>query len=64
MRFWLGVTRQLFLRKTSVAPCFIQRDLALDLNIYSFRIDRKWRPIFIMVDKERAEIVDINPHCR
>lgn len=31
-------------------------------NIYSFRIDRKWRAIFIMVDKKVAEIVDINPH--
>lgn len=31
------------------------------LKIYSFRIDRKWRAIFIIVNKQ-AEIVDINPH--
>lgn len=32
-----------------------------DLNIYSFRVDRKWRAIFIIVGSE-AEIIDINPH--
>lgn len=31
------------------------------LNIYSFRLDRKWRAIFIVV-KNKAEIIDINPH--
>lgn len=31
------------------------------LNIYSFRIDRKWRAIFIIVNI-KAEIIDINPH--
>ncbi len=33
------------------------------LRLYSFRIDIKWRAIFIIVDGE-AEIVDINPHYR
>ncbi len=32
------------------------------LNIYSFRIDRKWRAVFIITDKGNAEIIDINPH--
>lgn len=31
------------------------------LNIYSFRLDKKWRAIFIIV-KNQAEIIDINPH--
>ncbi|MFC1790455.1 hypothetical protein ACFLZP_03165 [Patescibacteria group bacterium] len=32
-----------------------------NLRIYSFRIDRKWRAIFIIVNHE-VEIIDINPH--
>ncbi|MBL7159053.1 hypothetical protein ISS85_01100 [Candidatus Microgenomates bacterium] len=31
------------------------------LNVYSFRLDRKWRAIFIIV-KDEVEIIDINPH--
>lgn len=31
------------------------------LQIYSFRIDKKYRAIFILVGDE-AEIIDINPH--
>jgi len=31
------------------------------LSIYSFRLDRKWRAIFIAVNSE-AEIIDINLH--
>ncbi len=32
------------------------------LKIYSFRIDRKYRVIFILVDTNEIEIVDINDH--
>ena len=32
------------------------------LKIYSFRIDRKYRVIFILVSPNEAEIVDINDH--
>ena len=32
------------------------------LNIYSFRIDRKWRAIFIVTEDYEAEIIDINLH--
>lgn len=32
-----------------------------NLNIYSFRLDRKWRAIFIIVEG-KAEIIDINLH--
>lgn len=32
------------------------------LKIYSFRIDRKYRAIFILISSEEAEIVDINDH--
>ena len=31
------------------------------LKIYSFRIDKKYRAIFLIVD-ETAEIIDINKH--
>lgn len=31
------------------------------LRIYSFRIDKKWRAIFIII-KNQAEIIDINLH--
>ena len=34
-----------------------------ELKIYSFRIDRKYRAIFIIVQAE-AEIVDINNHYK
>ncbi len=34
------------------------------LKIYSFRIDRKYRAIFIMTVHEEAEIIDINLHYR
>ena len=32
------------------------------LRLYSFRIDRKYRAIFILVAPDEAEIVDINDH--
>ncbi len=32
------------------------------LKIYSFRIDRKYRAIFILPGSNLAEIVDINDH--
>lgn len=32
------------------------------LRIYSFRIDRKYRVIFILINSDTAEIVDINDH--
>ena len=32
------------------------------LRIYSFRIDRKYRAIFIIVSSSEAEIIDINLH--
>ena len=34
------------------------------LRIYSFRIDRKYRAIFIITPDHKAEIVDINLHYR
>jgi len=32
------------------------------LKIYSFRLDRKYRAIFIYTGQETVEIIDINPH--
>lgn len=32
------------------------------LRIYSFRITRSWRAIFVYVGKNEIEIVDINNH--
>lgn len=32
------------------------------LKIYSFRIDRKYRAIFIFTSPEEIEIIDINDH--
>ena len=32
------------------------------LRLYSFRIDRKYRAIFILISPDEAEIVDINDH--
>ena len=32
------------------------------LRIWSFRIDRKYRAIFIFKDKETVEIIDLNNH--
>lgn len=32
-----------------------------NLNLYSFRLDQKWRVIFIVVNQQ-AEVIDINPH--
>lgn len=34
------------------------------LKIYSLRIDRKYRAIFILVNSDEAEIVDINDHYK
>jgi len=35
-----------------------------DLRIYSFRIDLQYRAIFVFIDKETAEIIDINNHYK
>ncbi len=32
------------------------------LRLYSFRVDRKYRAIFILMTHDEAEIVDINDH--
>lgn len=32
------------------------------LRLYSFRVDRKYRVIFILISIEEVEIVDINDH--
>jgi plasmid maintenance system killer protein len=34
------------------------------LKIYSFRIDKKYRAIFILLSSDKAEIVDINDHYK
>ena len=34
------------------------------LKIYSFRIDRKYRVIFILLSSNEAEIININDHYR
>lgn len=32
------------------------------LNLYSFRIDRKYRAIFMLINPDQIEIIDINDH--
>lgn len=32
------------------------------LKIYSFRVDRKYRAIFIFAKTNEIEVIDINPH--
>lgn len=34
------------------------------LKIYSFRIDKKYRAIFILVGEAKVEIIDINDHYK
>lgn len=34
------------------------------LKIYSFRVNRKYRAIFILISPREAEIVDINSHIQ
>lgn len=34
------------------------------LKIYPFRIDNKYRAVFVLVDSDTIEIVDINDHYR
>lgn len=33
-----------------------------ELRIYSFRIDDRYRAIFVFVDSKTVEIIDINNH--
>ena len=35
-----------------------------EMKIWSFRIDRKYRAIFIFRDKDTVEIIDVNNHYR
>ncbi len=34
------------------------------LQVYSFRIDRKYRALFIFITPELVEIIDVNNHYR
>ena len=34
------------------------------LRLWSFRIDRRYRAVFIFRDRETAEVIDINNHYR
>lgn len=33
-----------------------------DLRIYSFRLDRKYRAIFVFVDDDTIEVIDLTSH--
>lgn len=33
-----------------------------DLHIYSFRIDKKYRDIFVFVDDDTVEVIDLTSH--
>jgi len=33
-----------------------------DLHIYSFRLDRKYRTIFVFVDDNTIEVIDLTSH--
>lgn len=35
-----------------------------EMRIWSFRLDRKYRAIFIFVDSETVEIIDVNNHYK
>ncbi|OHA27329.1 MAG: hypothetical protein A3C06_00560 [Candidatus Taylorbacteria bacterium RIFCSPHIGHO2_02_FULL_46_13] len=34
------------------------------LRLFSFRIDKKYRAIFIFIDQETIEVIDVNNHYR
>ena len=34
------------------------------LKIYSFRIDKKYRAIFVLIKPDEVEIIDINDHYK
>lgn len=33
-----------------------------DFNLYSFRIDRKYRAVFSIIEADEIEIIDVNDH--
>ena len=54
----------LFLTDTAYPSLNTERIGAKHLEIYSFRIDRKYRAIFVYTPDGSIEIVDINNHYR
>jgi len=35
-----------------------------DLQIYSFRLDRKYRAVFVFVDDDTVEVIEVNLHYK
>ena len=54
--------RKLFIDNPRYPSLNTERLEPKDLHIYSFRIDRKYRAIFIFITPAEIEIVDINDH--
>lgn len=51
-----------FIDNPSHPSLYTERLEPKSLKIYSFRIDRKYRAIFILTSPDEIEIVDINDH--
>lgn len=55
---------KLFCQNPSYPSLKTERLEPRHFKIYSFRIDRKYRAIFVLIDPDTAEIVDISLHYR
>jgi len=53
---------KLFIQDTRYPSLNTERLEPKHLKIYSFRIDRKYRAIFIFTSNQEVEIIDINLH--
>lgn len=52
----------LFLKNPKHPSLHTELLIPKQMRIYSFRIDREYRAIFILINPSEAEIVDINDH--
>lgn len=52
----------LFLKNPNHPSLNIEKLSPKTAGLYSFRIDRKYRAIFLIIGTNQAEIVDINDH--
>jgi len=54
--------KQLFEQNTNHPSLHTEKLEPTRLLIYSFRIDRKYRAIFVVTKEKKVEIIDINLH--
>lgn len=65
-RLWKKFQKQIIFLKNDLRHLSLEVELLepKQMRIYSFRIDRRYRAIFIFRDQDKIEIIEVNNHYK